>query len=185
MKKVLLHICCGPCAIYPFENLTQSGFSVEGLFYNPNIQPDPEYSKRKEAVEKFSVEFGVKVHFGGYEESVYLDRTRAVKDKASRCRECFKLRLERTFQFALDNKFDFFTTTLLVSPYQDQAEIKSLGENMSLGSPTQFLFYDFRPGFRQGHTKAKELDLYCQKYCGCLKSLEEREMHKKARMDKC
>ena len=185
MKRVLLHICCGPCAIYPFENLTKAGFIVEGLFYNPNIQPHSEYSKRREAVEKFRDEFGVKVHFGEYDEYVYLDRVQAAKDKISRCRECFNLRLERTFSFALDNKFDLFTTTLLVSPYQDQQEIKDVSGKIAQGSRTQFLFCDFRPGFRSGHAKAKELHLYCQKYCGCLKSLDEKAAQKKAGVDKC
>jgi predicted adenine nucleotide alpha hydrolase (AANH) superfamily ATPase len=182
---VLLHICCGPCAIYPFANLTKAGFIVEGFFYNPNIQPDSEYSQRREAVEKFKDEFGVKVHFGEYDEHVYLERVQAAKDKTSRCRECFNLRLERTFLFALNNEFDLFTTTLLVSPYQDQQEIKSIAQKVSQGSQTQFLFCDFRPGFREAHAKARELNLYCQKYCGCLKSLEERSVQKKARVDKC
>lgn len=185
MKRVLLHICCGPCAIYPFEKLTKAGHEVEGYFYNPNIQPQSEYSKRKEAVEEFSNKFGLKVHFGEYQEQVYLDCVSSAKDKASRCPKCFRLRLEYTLDFAVNNKFDFFTTTLLVSPYQDQQAIKEIGNQISQGSGSEFLFFDFRPGFKKGHARAKELNLYCQKYCGCLDSLEERLKDKKTRSDKC
>ncbi|MFC1709513.1 epoxyqueuosine reductase QueH [Candidatus Omnitrophota bacterium] len=185
MKRVLLHICCAPCAIYPFESLTQAGFMVEGYFYNPNIQPHSEYSKRRDSVVDFRNKFGAKVHFDSYDEHVYLDCVKAGQDSASRCRSCFNLRLEQTHLFALNNKFDLFTTTLLVSPYQDQQAIKSIGQEMSQGSNTQFLFRDFRPGFREAHAKAKELDLYCQKYCGCLASLEERLNQKKKSKDKC
>lgn len=185
MKRVLLHICCGPCAIYPFENLTKKGFRVEGFFYNPNIQPPSEYSRRREAVEEFRDKFGAKVHFGDYQELVYLDRIRSTQGKASRCNSCFNLRLEQAHRFALENKFDFFTTTLLVSPYQDQQIIKELGYRISKGTSAKFLFCDFRPGFREAHAKAKELNLYCQKYCGCLSSLEERCKEKETKKNRC
>jgi len=174
MKKLLLHICCAPCAIYPLDSLTKAGFSVEGFFYNPNIQPESEYSKRKKAAKDFQERFGIKVHFGGYHQDLYHDRTNKAKDKDSRCRNCFNLRLEKTHQLALNNKFDFFTTTLLVSPYQDQRKIKEIGDGISMKSDVQFLYCDFRPGFKEGHIKAKELNFYCQRYCGCLSSLEER-----------
>jgi predicted adenine nucleotide alpha hydrolase (AANH) superfamily ATPase len=185
MKRVLLHICCGPCAIYPFEDLAKAGFQVEGFFYNPNIQPQSEYSKRKEAVGEFKDKFAAVVHFGEYQEHAYLDSVNSAKDKKARCEACFNLRLEGAHKFAQDNKFDFFTTTLLVSPYQDQQVIKNIGEKISQGSNIKFLFRDFRPGFKQAHTKARELNMYCQKYCGCLASLEERLRDKKSKSDKC
>lgn len=175
MKKVLLHICCGPCGIYPFQTLTKDNFYVEGLFYNPNIWPLSEYLKRQNAVKNFQEIFKIKVYFTDYNQDLYLERIKSSKDKDSRCRSCFKLRLESAHLFAQDNKFDFFTTTLLVSPYQDQQVIKEIGEEISLDSDTKFLFYDFRPGFREAHKKAKELNLYCQKYCGCYFSLKERQ----------
>ena len=179
MKSLLLHICCAPCAIYPLDTLTKAGFKVEGFFYNPNIQPVSEYLKRKKSVKDFESRFGIKLHFGDYQEQIYLDRTQSAKDKDSRCRDCFSLRLEETYQHALNNKFDFFTTTLLVSPYQDQRKIKEIGDKISSGSDAQFLFCDFRPGFREGHNKARELNFYCQKYCGCLSSLKEKNEAKK------
>ncbi|MFH1621603.1 MAG: epoxyqueuosine reductase QueH [Candidatus Omnitrophota bacterium] len=185
MKRLLLHICCGPCAIYPFSDLVKAGFEVEGFFYNPNIQPDSEHLKREKATKDFEKIFNAKVHFSSYQKREYLDCIRETKDKTSRCRSCFKLRLKATHQFALENKFDFFTTTLLVSPYQDQKVIEQIGDNVSKGSKTQFLFRDFRPGFRQAHVKAKELNLYCQKYCGCLSSLEERNRLKEEKGARC
>lgn len=178
MKKVLLHICCGPCAIYPTEALTKEGFSVEGFFYNPNIQPEEEYRKRKEAVESFSKLYKINVSFGEYEGKLYQDLTSGAEDKNSRCKSCFKLRLSKTHKFALSKGFDFFTSTLLVSPYQDQVLIKDLGEDVSKGTKSEFLFCDFRTGFRGAQNKSKELNFYRQKYCGCLNSLKEREQEK-------
>ncbi len=174
-----MHICCGPCAIYPFQNLTKHGFEVEGLFCNPNIQPQSEYSQRKEAVEDFRNKFGRQVYFADYQPDSYVDCIKTAKDKTARCKRCFDLRLKKTHQFALDKEFDLFTTTLLVSPYQDQQVIKQLGDKISEGSSAKFLFCDFRPGFRQAHNQAKQLGLYCQKYCGCLASLEERSKSKR------
>ncbi|MDD5355671.1 MAG: epoxyqueuosine reductase QueH [Candidatus Omnitrophica bacterium] len=185
MKSLLLHICCAPCAIYPFENLTKAGFKVEGFFYNPNIQPVSEYLKRKKSAEDLENILNIKVHYGEYEEARYADCIKSTQDKPLRCRNCFKLRLEQTRRFAAENKFDLFTTTLLVSPYQDQGMIKEIGDDISKESAAQFFFSDFRPGFRQVHNKAKELNFYCQNYCGCLFSLEEREKEKKLKKARC
>lgn len=171
-----MHICCAPCAIYPYDNLTKAGFSVEGFFYNPNIQPQEEYSKRKKAAENLEKIFNIKLYYGDYEENRYLDRIKLSPDKPLRCKNCFRLRLEETHKFAKDKGFKFFTTTLLVSPYQDQDLIKEIGEDVSKKSDTKFLFSDFRSGFRDAHNKAKELNFYCQKYCGCLSSLKERDV---------
>ena len=184
MKSVLLHICCGPCAIYPFETLRELGFSVECFFYNPNIQPEEEYLRRKKAVEDFYSLFGIKTYFGDYNQEAYLSYRGNVLDKDYRCKSCFRFRLKKTHQFALDKGFDFFTTTLLVSPYQNQQSIKEAGFELSLDSTTQFLFYDFRDGYRYGHAKAKELNFYHQKYCGCLLSLEERNQEKRIKQAK-
>ncbi len=185
MKSLLLHICCAPCAIYPFKNLTKTGYRVEGFFYNPNIQPKAEYLKRKEAAGDLEKSFGIKIHYADYQSSRYTDYIKSTPDRPLRCKNCFRLRLEEAHRFARENGFDFFTTTLLVSPYQDQDLIKEIGEDISKESDVKFLFSDFRPGFRQAHNKAKELNLYCQKYCGCLYSLKEREDEKKAGKVRC
>lgn len=117
---------------------------------------------------------GITVHAGNYDEALYREAVKETCDKHSRCGACFRLRLTKTHQYAESLGFDYFTSTLLVSPYQDQELIKQIGEDISCGESAQFLFYDFRPGFRQAHTQARELGFYSQKYCGCLASQEER-----------
>lgn len=178
MKKVLLHICCGPCAIFPLEYLAQQGFLVEGFFYNPNIQPLEEYKKRKDVMQAVEDILDVTVHTEGYEEALYRDTIKDAPDKHSRCRACFRLRLTKAHQYARAYGFDYFTSTLLVSPYQDQHLLRSIGDEVTKGSKVRFLFYDFRPGFRKAHARARELQFYSQKYCGCLASKEERSQEK-------
>ena len=174
--RVLLHTCCAPCLIYPLETLRKEGFEVEAYFYNPNIHPEEEFIRRKEAFLDFSAAQGVLAHIPEYNPSEYAN---VVLDgqNPGRCNNCWELRLKKTAEFALVNNFAYFTTALLVSPYQDIEEIKRIGERMSVG----FLFRDFRPGFRQAHNRARAMGIYCQKYCGCSYSLEEREAIKKCR----
>jgi predicted adenine nucleotide alpha hydrolase (AANH) superfamily ATPase len=159
--------------------LTKAGFSVEGLFYNPNIQPQDEYLRRKKSTQDLESILNFKVYYAEYDENRYLDYIKSSPHRPLRCKNCFKLRLKHAHKFAEENKFDFFTTTLLVSPYQDQDLIKEISEDISRGSNTKFLFSDFRPGFRSAHNKAKELGLYCQKYCGCLLSNEDATYRRK------
>ena len=166
--KVLLHTCCAPCLIYPLETLRKEGFEVEAYFYNPNIHPEEEFIRRKEAFLDFAAAQGVLTHIPEYNPSDY---TNAIQDTQSRCNNCWELRLKKTAEFAIVNNFAYFTTALLVSPYQDIEEIKRIGERMSV----KFLFRDFRPGFREAHNRARAMGIYCQKYCGCNYSLEERE----------
>lgn len=171
--KVLLHTCCAPCLIYPLETLRKEGFEVEAYFYNPNIHPEEEFIRRKAAFLDFASDQGVLSHIPEYDPSDYAN---AVSDGLSvrRCSNCWELRLKKTAEFAIVNNFAYFTTALLVSPYQDIEEIKRIGEGMSV----KFLFRDFRPGFREAHNRARAMGIYCQKYCGCSYSLEEREAKK-------
>ena len=124
----------------------------------------------------FSAAQGVLAHIPEYNPSEYAN---VVLDgqNPGRCNNCWELRLKKTAEFAIVNNFAYFTTALLVSPYQDIEAIKRIGEGMSV----KFLFRDFRPGFRQAHTRARAMGIYCQKYCGCSYSLEEREAIKKCR----
>lgn len=170
-----MHICCAPCAIYPFEVLKQKGFEVCGFFYNPNIQPHAEYIRRQEAALDFGKRFGVEIMLGAYDEERYRECSKGCAVKSQRCKSCFELRLRQTQLTAGQKRFDFFTTTLLVSPYQDQSLIEEIGTGLSQGSSAQFLTQDFRPGFRQAHKQARGFGWYMQKYCGCLASLQERE----------
>jgi len=175
VKKILLHICCGPCAIYPLKVLKQQGFQVEGFFYNPNIQPYDEYNNRLSALLELQKMFNLIIHYGEYEQKLYEEKVKDVLDKKNqRCYRCFQLRLDKSCSFAIQNGFDYFTTTLLVSPYQEQQSIKEIGEGLCRSQKVKFFFYDFREGFRQAQKEAKELGLYRQKYCGCFYSLKER-----------
>lgn len=172
MKKILLHMCCGPCSVYPVEALRQEGFELQGLYYNPNIHPLEEFEKRRENVRILS---GLKAL-----EVEYIDDFKQEEwesfggSELSRCTMCYALRLEKAAAVASSKGFDAFTTTLLVSPYQKHDLIKELGEKFAAKYGVDFLYRDFRPGFRQGQQGAKDMGLYRQKYCGCIISLGQR-----------
>ncbi len=174
--KILLHICCGPCAIYCADNLQRSGDKVEGFFYNPNIHPINEYDKRKEAVVKVSEKLNLPVHFcADYNFDDYFMAI-AFNNGKDRCPLCWQLRLKETAKFAKTNGFDAFTTTLLISPYQDHNKIKDIAAQAAKDFKVDFYYQDFRPGFGQSHKLSKEMQLYHQKYCGCVYSEKERRL---------
>ncbi|MFH1995861.1 MAG: epoxyqueuosine reductase QueH [Candidatus Omnitrophota bacterium] len=173
--KVLLHICCAPCAIYPVEWLRKAGHEVRGFFYNPNIHPYIEYMARKEAVEKYAHSENLKVACGEYEiEKFFQNVVRDEGLKSDRCPLCWWMRLRKTAQVATVGEFEAITTTLLVSPYQDHGLIASIGVEICRNSGLLFIGEDFRPGFRDARNKAKSEGIYCQNYCGCLFSERER-----------
>jgi len=166
--------------------LHAQGYAVECFFYNPNIEALDEYKRRREAAVAFQEQYNATVHYAEYDHALYRARRTQAPAGESRCRSCFALRLEKTAAFAENNGFDLFTTTLLVSPYQDQQIINELGQVLSQKTSAKFLSCDFRSGFRQAQAQAKDLQLYRQNYCGCLDSLEERNQQiqkkKKARV---
>lgn len=171
--KILLHTCCAPCLIYPAKKLKEDGFSVTGFFCNPNIFPPEEYRKRRMALVEFTTGNNeTEVIYPEYIPSQFNDAIKDSPQKPSRCSICFTLRLGRTAQFAKKNGFAVFSTTLLVSPYQDQELIKSIGETISREQQIDFLYEDFRPGFSKAHKEAKRKGIYCQKYCGCVYSMK-------------
>ena len=172
--NVLLHICCAPCEIYPVEALRKSGHTVAGFFYNPNIHPYSEYLKRKEEVEKYSKEAGVNIVCGEYELETYLEYIFDNDSFKDRCPVCWRLRANRTAQFAKENAFDAFTTTLLGSPYQNHEILKSVCADMARQAGVKFYYEDFRKGFKEAHSKARLKNIYCQNYCGCIFSEKER-----------
>ncbi len=172
--KILLHTCCAVCLIYPLERLRQQGFYVEGLFFNPNIHPFSEYLARRKAAEQISVSAEVKIFYPDYRPQEFFRAVSAREEPTQRCPICWRLRLKESALKAKENGFDCFSTTLLVSPYQDQETLKRLGEDVSRETGVEFYYEDFRPGFRKGHDQAKAQGIYCQKYCGCLYSEIER-----------
>lgn len=175
--KLLLHMCCGPCSVYPVSVLREEGINFEGIFYNPNIHPAEEFSKRKENVERFADLKNIHV--------IYMDDFMQETwenfsgSNANRCSMCYALRLDETARFAKNNGFSAFTTTLLVSPYQNHELIKDLGEKAAGKYGVEFYYRDFRPGFRLGQQEAKDLGLYRQKFCGCIISYDEAKNYKR------
>ena len=176
--KLLLHTCCAPCVIYPLEVLRQDGFEVEAYFYNPNIYPEEEFLRRKSAFLTLANSHKLTAHIPAYNESEYNNAI-ASRERPQRCCDCWRLRLLKTAEFARVNNFPLFTTALLVSPYQDIESIKSIADKIAKDIKVEFLFRDFRCGFRQAHNKARAQGIYAQKYCGCKYSLDESMMSKK------
>lgn len=177
--KLLLHICCAPCALAPFLELVNKKIEISGFFYNPNIHPSDEYEKRMEAVKIFSAKENLEVIIPNYEAKVFYNRIGyAPKTQKERCPFCWQLRLEKTASFARENNFKAFTTTLLISPYQDHERIKQIGLDLSNKYGIDFYYQDLRPFFRDSQNKARQQELYRQKYCGCLFSRMEREEEK-------
>lgn len=166
--RLLLHMCCAPCSVYPVEILSSQGIDIQGFFYNPNIHPMDEFMRRKEALEAFSKIKNIEVVYSDEFQQGAWEIFQGTSEE--RCNMCYNIRLDKAAKYAKDNGFDGFSTTLLISPYQKHDVIKSLGEQYSKKYGVQFFYTDFRVGFRQGQQAAKEMGLYRQKFCGCVKS---------------
>lgn len=174
--KLLLHICCAPCLIYPLGRLRARGALVTGFFYNPNIEPADEYRARRETLEWYRSRVGLDVEYRD-DRSEDAAGPGARRD-AKRCVSCWKERLDVTARCARERGFDAFSTTLLVSPYQDHEALRAIGEDVAAETGCDFYYEDFRQGFRQARDEARSLGLYRQKYCGCIASLMERQCPK-------
>ena len=172
--KLLMHTCCAPCSVYCIESLRSEEIEPVLYWYNPNIHPYTEYKTRRDTLKEYGKDIGVQVIF----EEQYGLRSfckNVIDDLENRCTNyCYRVRLEQTVKYAKENNYDSFTTTLLVSPYQNHNEIKKICEELSEKYNIDFIYKDFREGFRQGQAKARELGLYMQKYCGCVFSEEDR-----------
>jgi epoxyqueuosine reductase len=171
--KLLLHTCCAPCLIYPLERLFQEGLEVTGFFYNPNIHPFGEYQNRRAAIEGFTKTKEVEVIFPEYNPAEFFHAVHQ-KENNGRCSECWSMRLKATARVAKARGFSHFSTTLLVSPYQDQGLLKAIGKDIEGQEGIGFYYEDFRTGFKKAHDIARSENIYCQKYCGCLYSELER-----------
>ncbi len=175
--KLLLHMCCGPCAVHPYEIL-KSDYEVTGFFYNPNIHPYTEYKKRMETAQQFADRSGFRlIKIDEYKLDEFL-RNAAFRE-SQRCIMCYADRLERAASVAKKGNFDAFSTTLLVSPFQKHDIIRKVGEQAAHKYGVEFVYRDFRTGFKQGVEKSKEMELYRQSYCGCIYSERDRYLQKK------
>ncbi len=172
--KLLLHTCCAPCSVYCIDSLRNENIEPTVYWYNPNIHPYMEYKARRDCLKEYTKSINVEAIF---EENYGLKEfcKNVVSDLENRCiNYCYKIRLEQTAKYAKENGYDSFSTTLLVSPYQNHEALKELGEELAKKYGIKFVYRDFRVGFREGQTKARELGLYMQKYCGCIFSEEDR-----------
>lgn len=176
--RVLLHVCCAPCAIYPLKALRAEGFDVTGYFFNPNIHPYAEYKRREETVAAYAEAESWPVIFAReYPVEEYF-RQVAYRE-AERCRFCYLLRLRQAAGVAKHGLFNAFTTTLLVSPFQKHDLVKEIGEAVAAEYGVTFLYRDFRAGFKEAVQLSKEQGMYRQQYCGCIYSEKERAMSRK------
>jgi len=161
--------------LYPVKELLNKKFDkITGFFYNPNIHPPSEYKRRKDALSVVALKIGFEVMIPDYKMEEYFRPVLLKEDSPERCSLCWEIRLSETANFAKGNGFDAFTTTLLVSPYQDHEKVKKIGEKISRKKGIQFYYQDFRPGFKNAQEQAKKENLYRQKYCGCVFSKLER-----------
>lgn len=173
-KRILLHSCCGPCSSYVIHELSRD-LKVTVLYYNPNIEPKEEYIKRKREQIRLIEEYkkGMDVSFldCDYENEIYEEKIKGFeqeKEGGARCKICFHLRLLKTATLA-KNGYDFFGTTLTVSPHKNATVINTIGLSIEKKIGVPFLVSDFkkREGYKKSIWYAKEFSLYRQDYCGC------------------
>ena len=171
--KVLLHICCAPCTIYPLKVLKADGHEVTGFFYNPNIHPYTEFNKRLDTVRAFAQMSLLPVLVDdAYDLERFLEA--ALPLGRDRCIACYAMRLERTFKRAAEIKAEAVTATLLYSKYQRHDEIAAVAKELSTRYGVAFLYEDFREGWKEGQEESRRLGLYRQSYCGCIFSERDR-----------
>jgi len=171
--KILLHICCAPCAIYPVSILRNEGMEVMGFFYRHNIHPFTECIKREDTLKNWADQIDLKVIYQeGYDLEGFLQKMTFREN--NRCRICYHDRLTSTALMAKHGKFDYFSTTLLYSKFQNHDMIRSIGEAAGKKAGVGFYYHDFRKGWKQGIEDSKQLGMYRQQYCGCIYSEKER-----------
>ena len=171
--KILVHICCAPCALFCFSRLKEEFDELMGFWYNPNIHPFREYQRRLDSVKKWSEKTGIRVIYEDkYELTEFLRQV--VYRESQRCRICYYMRLRKTAIFAKRGKFDYFTSTLIVSPHQNQKLIKDVAIAVGEEYGVKPYIKSFTEGWRESRELSKKMGLYHQTYCGCIYSEEER-----------
>ncbi len=176
----MLHICCAPCAIYPVQTLRQEGFDVMGFFYRHNIHPYTECLKRQETLVSYAEGIDLRVI---YQKEYHLEEflRNVTFRESARCSYCYHDRLRSTALIAKSGKFDYFSTTLLYSKYQNHELLRSVGDAIGKSVGIRFYYNDFRIGWKSGIEESKRLNLYRQQYCGCVYSEKERYYKKNKR----
>lgn len=182
--SLLLHSCCAPCSSYTIEYLSQY-FSITVLYYNPNISEQAEYEKRKaeqiRLINSMPVKNKVDFLDCGYDSDEFFDIAKGYEDcreGGERCFRCYRLRLEKTARTARDSGFDYFCTTLSISPLKNAQKINQIGYETEKKYGVAWLPSDFkkREGYKRSIELSREFDLYRQNYCGCIYSKRERQI---------
>lgn len=174
--KLLLHTCCAPCSVYPIKALRAEGIEPTLFWYNPNIHPFMEYKTRRDCLRNYAEKIGVRLEL---DDSYGLDEfvcnvNAGIGNLERRCEEyCYPLRLRRAFDFAVSNGYDAISTTLLYSIYQKHDLIVEIMSALAQDYKIEFVYRDFREGWKEGQEEARKAGLYMQKYCGCVYSEEE------------
>lgn len=172
--KVVLHICCGVCAAGAGQALLAEGHEVTGYYYNPNIYPPDEYYRRFDAATKAAERLGIRLFEGPYNADDW-DRAASClanePERGRRCQVCYRFRLQQTYLFTLENRLDWFTSTLTISPHKQAAVINRIGQEVG---GDRFLPRDFKKkeGFKKAGELARSWGLYRQNYCGCKYSMQ-------------
>ena len=188
-RRMLVHMCCGPCSIVPLKAVLSGAFEVWGFFYNPNIHPKSEFHLRLDAVKKLASLLSLDVLYNEeYDPREFIKGLRVAGGGpdvthpafGERCAFCYADRMEATAKAAAANGFDAFSTSLLYSRYQDHEGIKEAGLELAAKYGITFYYEDYRPGWQEGIDASKDMGLYRQKWCGCVYSRIERYSKKKA-----
>lgn len=177
--KLLLHICCGPCSIYPVRILREeNNYDVMGFFYGSNIHPYTECLKRCQTLSDYAETIDLKLIISESYDLEHFLQNVTFREK-NRCLFCYRERLHTTALMAKRGKFDTFSTTLLYSKFQKHETIRSIGESVGQEVGIPFLYQDLRIGWKEGVDASKHLGMYRQQYCGCIYSEKERYYHKR------
>ena len=187
IPRLLLHSCCAPCSSHVIDTLNPY-FDITILYYNPNIEPYEEYLRRKEEEIRFIKEFPhqnkLDILDCDYDEDKFQEIAKGLEDcpeGGARCIKCYYLRLDKTAQIAKENNFDYFGTTLTVSPYKKSDKLNEIGESLQNKYNIKYLYSDFKKknGYKHSIELSKEYNLYRQDYCGCKYSKAEKEAKEK------
>ena len=182
--KVLMHCCCAPCSSYVLEYLSKY-FEITLFFYNPNITDEDEFNKRKEELIRLNKEIvplnAVDIIIGEYEPDKFMNISKGLEDLpegSNRCFKCYEMRLRKTAELAKEKQFDYFCTTLSISPYKNADKLNSIGELLSQEYNIPYLYSDFKKnnGYKRSIELSKKYQLYRQNYCGCIYSKKQAEL---------
>lgn len=183
VPTLLLHSCCAPCSSYVLEYLSEY-FSITVFYYNPNIYPPEEFEHRRSEQERFISEINPKheISFigGEYESERFYEIAKGLEnepERGGRCMACYELRLKEAAKLAKAKGFDYFTTTLSISPMKDAMALNSIGEKLAIEYGVAYLFSDFKKknGYLRSTEISKEHGMYRQDYCGCVYSMRDRD----------